>query len=61
VQDAQLAEYLDILWEITRSEDLFSSSRIEKIININFGRYRHLLTKFKQEEKEASYVIEREK
>jgi arabinofuranosyltransferase len=61
VQDAQLAEYLDILWEITRSEDLFSSSRIEKIININLGRYRHLLTKFKQEEKEASYVIEREK
>ncbi|GHT22991.1 hypothetical protein AGMMS4957_13920 [Bacteroidia bacterium] len=46
IQDPNLHEYLDILWEITRSEDLFAKERLQKIININLGKYQHLLDKY---------------
>ncbi|GHT23013.1 hypothetical protein AGMMS4957_13980 [Bacteroidia bacterium] len=46
IEDPNLAQYLDILWEITRSEDLFAKGRLEKIININLGKYDYLLDKY---------------
>ncbi|GHT22994.1 hypothetical protein AGMMS4957_13930 [Bacteroidia bacterium] len=46
VKDPNLHEYLDVLWEITRSKSLFSKGRLEKIININLGRYDYLLERY---------------
>lgn len=50
LKDPALREYLDILWEVTRSEELFTKSRIEKIIGLNTGRYKHLLDAYKPSE-----------
>jgi arabinofuranosyltransferase len=46
VKDTNLAEYLDIIWEITRSKDIFSKSRIQKIIKINLGEYNYLIGRY---------------
>jgi arabinofuranosyltransferase len=43
LKDPNLAAYLDILWEITRSEELFSARRFSLILNFNLGRYDYLL------------------
>ncbi|GHT25668.1 hypothetical protein AGMMS4957_20840 [Bacteroidia bacterium] len=48
IKDPALHEYLDIIWEVTRSEDIFTKSRIEKIININKGRYDCLIERYMQ-------------
>jgi arabinofuranosyltransferase len=46
VKDNNLAQYLDIIWEITRSKYIFSKSRIQKIININLGKYQYLIDRY---------------
>jgi len=43
IKDPNLHKYLDVLWEITRGETLFSIPRLEKIIRINLGGYQDLL------------------
>jgi arabinofuranosyltransferase len=46
IVDPDLHEYLDILWDITRSDSIFTKDRIEKIININLGKYNYLLERY---------------
>jgi arabinofuranosyltransferase len=46
IKDRNLAEYLDVIWEITRSEKIFTKSRIRKIININLGKYNYLIDRY---------------
>jgi arabinofuranosyltransferase len=46
IVDPDLHEYLDILWDIIRSDSIFTKDQIEKIININLGKYDYLLARY---------------
>ncbi|MDR1497647.1 MAG: glycosyltransferase family 39 protein [Puniceicoccales bacterium] len=46
IKDPALAKYLSLLWDITRSEELFTWNRLQKIINFNLGSYDHLKNEY---------------
>ncbi|GHV85492.1 hypothetical protein AGMMS50230_11000 [Spirochaetia bacterium] len=51
IADPYLHEYLDILWDITRSEKLFTRDRLQKIVSINLGGYDYLIDKYLENKK----------
>jgi arabinofuranosyltransferase len=51
IKDPALAKYLGLLWDITRSEKLFTWDRLQKIINFNLGRYEHLKNEYVRRQK----------
>ncbi|MDR2863592.1 MAG: hypothetical protein LBV54_06955 [Puniceicoccales bacterium] len=59
IKDKDLAEYLDILWIITRSDDLFSAERLKKILYINIGKYDYLIKNY-EKNKNAKELIDQQ-
>jgi len=46
IVDENLREYYDILSLIARSQDLFAPQRLKAIMDINLGRYDHLIDRY---------------
>ena len=46
IENPAAAQYYEIIWEITRGP-LFDAGRIEKIININLGKYDYLVEEYR--------------
>ena len=57
VENEALHEYLDAVWLVTRG-DLFDPARIRAIIDINTGKYDHLIEAYKQTLDENNVPIE---
>ncbi|MCR5221557.1 MAG: glycosyltransferase family 39 protein [Lachnospiraceae bacterium] len=47
VEDQAAHEYLDVIWLITRG-DLFDPARIRAIVDINLGKYDHLIDEYRK-------------